>query len=354
MTAYVKINYGKWRNQPVNGTIFPVIKDWVNFSSGGAITVDGREMLNTSNKARIKCEPSDMDFSVTVDDYNEQLNMMGKGTAPKKGEPTEADDEKRIEEIAERFEIMDEMTKATIGGDIRAMIVTGPPGVGKSYGIETELEKWSLFDQISTRPARYEVVKGAMRPLGLYAKLFAYSDARDVLVFDDCDDVFKDDLALNILKAALDSGKKRVIHWNADSNMLKKEGIPNSFEYKGSVIFVTNLNFTNTTSKNLKSHLDALMSRCHFIDLTLDTMRDKILRIKQIAKTGKLFQGYKMEAEDEAEILNFMMDNKDNLREMSLRMALKMADLKKIHRRNPNTDYWKRVARGTCMKRVLS
>jgi hypothetical protein len=76
-----------------------------------------------------------------------------------------------------------------IAGDIRAMIVVGPPGVGKSYGVEYQLEKAGMFDQISGRKIKYQVIKGAMTPIGLYCTLYKNSDPRNVLVFDDCDSV---------------------------------------------------------------------------------------------------------------------------------------------------------------------
>ena len=122
--------------------------------------------------------------------------------------------------------------------------------------------------------------------------------------------VLFDDLSLNILKAALDTGKRRRIHWNADSNKLRGEGIPNSYDFKGSAIFITNVNFEHVRSKKIKDHLEALQSRCHYLDLTLDSMRDKILRIKDIAQSGELFQGYNFKEETQNEILDFMEENK--------------------------------------------
>ena len=106
------------------------------------------------------------------------------------------------------------------------------PGVGKSFGVEEELNKSSLFGDMTGARRKYEVLKGAMTALGLYAKLYEYSDKGNVLVFDDCDSVLMDDLALNIPKAALDSGKKRMIYWNAESNKLRSEGIPISLNLK--------------------------------------------------------------------------------------------------------------------------
>ena len=127
-----------------------------------------------------------------------------------------------------------------------------------------------------------------MSAIGLYCKLFNYADKDNVLVFDDCDSVLLDDLSLNILKAALDSKKNRRIHWNTDSFKLRNEGVPDSFEFKGSAIFITNIKFDNVKSKKLRDHLEALESRCHYIDLTIDTEREKMLRIKQITGDGML------------------------------------------------------------------
>ena len=257
-------------------------------------------------------------------------------------ESTETD-EQVIERIEQRFQILEDMTKASINGDVRAMIVTGPPGVGKSYGVEYQLEKASLFDTMTNKRQRFEIVKGAMTPIGLYCTLYNYSDAGNVLVFDDCDSILMDDLSLNILKAALDSGKKRRIFWNSDSHKLRNEGVPDSFDFKGSAIFITNIKFENVKSKKLQDHLEALQSRCHYLDLTLDTMRDKILRIKQIFRKGDLFNDYGFTPEQGDEIIEFMDENKNRLREVSLRMALKIADLTKVHQN------WRALAESTCM-----
>jgi hypothetical protein len=154
-----------------------------------------------------------------------------------------------------------------------------------------------------------------------------------------------DDVALNLLKGALDSGKKRKISWLSESSSLRREGIPDSFEFKGSAIFITNLKFDKMKSQKLRDHLDALQSRCHYLDLTLDTMRDKILRIKQIARDGVLFADYDFAPEVQDEIIDFMNTNQNRLREMSLRMAIKIADLRKMSVTN-----WKRLAETTCMK----
>ena len=332
MTAQVKIISGKYRGAKLENVTLPMIRPVVAGAKGDYVTVDASAVLGKQfDKIR-----------VVVDDYE----YIGDNTVtPNTKTPRLETDDEIMDRIEDRFEILNEMTRATMNGDVRAMIVVGPPGVGKSYGVEKELNETGILDDLAGRPRSYEVVKGAMTPIGLYCKLHEYSEKNKVLVFDDCDSVLMDELSLNILKAALDSSKKRTIHWNADSHKLRNEGVPNKFNFYGSVIFITNIKFDNVRSAKLKDHLEALMSRCHYLDLTLDTMRDKYLRIKQIARTGGLFREYGMDAQGENEILEYMHTNQTRLREMSLRMALKLADLIKV-----SPTRWQDMAAVTCMK----
>jgi hypothetical protein len=250
-----------------------------------------------------------------------------------------------LERLTERFDILTEMTKAVKAGDVRAMIVSGPPGVGKSHNVEAVLQKDGLFDVLGERKPRFEVVKGAMSSIGLYSKLYEFSDAKSVLVFDDCDDILQEELSLNILKGALDSNARRFISWNTDSRILRSEGIPDRFEFKGAAIFITNIKFEHVRSKKLRSHLDALESRCHYMDLEMDTQREKMLWIHNIVQQGML-ERYEFGEEAKAEVLAFINQNKDALRELSLRMVLKISDLRKAFPKS-----WTAMARTTCMKR---
>jgi hypothetical protein len=252
-----------------------------------------------------------------------------------------------IERLRERFEILDDMTRAVKKGAVRAMIVSGAPGVGKSFGVENVLSKHGLMADIANdeKLKKYEIVKGAMSAIGLYSKLYEFSAEKNILVFDDCDSVLLDDLSLNILKAALDTSKRRMIHWNTDSRLLRSEGVPNSFEFKGGAIFITNINFQNIKSKKLQDHLLALESRCHYIDLTIHTEREKMLRIKQIVSDGML-DVYGFTDEEVAELLVFVDDNKKRLRELSLRTVLKTADLMRSFPQGK----WKRVAQISLMR----
>jgi hypothetical protein len=255
-------------------------------------------------------------------------------------------DEEILTRLQERFDILTQMTKAVKAGDIRAMIVSGPPGVGKSHNVEAVLEKEDLFNKLAERKPKYEIVKGAMSAIGLYGKLFEYSARGNVVVFDDCDSILLEDLSLNILKGALDSSRRRFISWNTDSRILRSEGIPDRFEFKGAAIFITNIKFEHVRSKKLRDHLDALESRCHYIDLQMDTNREKILRIRQVVKQGQMLERYEFPDCVEDELIEFVEANQDRLRELSLRMVLKIADLRKGFPAN-----WTAMVKTTCMKR---
>ena len=262
-------------------------------------------------------------------------------------EVAQESDQDIMDRLRERFQILTDMTKAVKQGTVRAMIVSGPPGVGKSFGVEEVLQKDDLFNTLAEKKPRYEVVKGAMSAIGLYAKLYEFSKAKSVVVFDDCDSILMEDLSLNILKGALDSSKRRFISWNTDSRILRSEGIPDRFEFCGSAIFITNIKFEHVRSKKLRDHLDALESRCHYIDLQMDTNREKILRIKQIVGDGMLDDRDGLTPIAKDEVVEFVVANQDKLRELSLRMVLKIADLREGFPSN-----WEAMAKTTCMRRT--
>ena len=323
--SVVQITNGFYRNEEVTG-IFPVVSEMKQAKDGtNFITVDASETEFNREKMRVKVQPE----NVEIVSFHRETDV------------------EVMDRIAERFSILDEMTEATCDGIVRGMVVSGPPGIGKTYGVEQILEKDSLFDVMADNPLRHTFVKGTMSPIGLYAMLYKYSDAKNIVVLDDCDSILFDENALNILKAALDSGKKRYISWNSDSHFLRREGVPDRFEFKGSVIFITNLKFDNVRSTKIKDHLEAIMSRCHYLDLTMDSTREKILRIKQIARDGGLFDQKGLTKEQEIDVVTFLEDNQAKMREISLRMAQKLADLCKM-----SPDRWQRLAETTCMKRV--
>jgi predicted AAA+ superfamily ATPase len=314
----------------VSGMTLPVVEGYKVGVRGGYVTVNG---------AAVPGYP-DRNIKVMVAGADSVSESEGSVTA---AGPAETD-EQIIERLRERFSMLTDMTKAVKKGDVRAMIVSGPPGVGKSHGVEEVLDRYKMMETMGARKT-HEVVKGAMSALGLYAKLYKMADEGNVIVFDDCDSIFSDELSLNILKAALDSKKNRKIHWNTDSHKLRQEGIPDCFTFKASAIFITNLKFNKVKGK-LREHLEALESRCHYMDLTIDTEREKMLRIRQVIQDGMLNE-YKLDDSVKEDIIDFVDTNKNRLRELSLRTVLKVADLAVSF-----PDRWEAFAENTVMRRV--
>jgi len=332
----VRIANGTYRNINVKDVVFPLVKEFKQGKTGSFITVDGSAVPGFPDRSiRIKVvDQSEFDY---LED--------GENVVSAQAAQAETDDQV-IERLRERFQILEDMTYASCDGVVRGMVVTGPPGVGKSFGVEKVLKDAGIMLKMSQNSNRkFGVEKGAATPIGLYQLLYDYSGDGSVLVLDDCDSVLYDELSLNLLKAALDSSPKRTLSWRSESRALANNGVPDSFEFKGSIIFITNVKFERTRGK-LKDHLDAIMSRCHYLDLTLDTMRDKFLRCKQIVADGML-NSYKFSEHEQKDLMEYIYTNKNRLREMSLRMVLKIADLRKM-----NANKWKSYAESTCMKRI--
>lgn len=339
MQKYIKIKKGSYRSAPIKNAIFPVVKDLTFGKKGSFITVDATSLMGDSAKKIRVLVDSPLDIEPSNKEAYQSL-MPVKKTNKKKETPEQA-----MDRIKGRFEILDKMTDAVANGVVRGLIVSGPPGVGKSFGVEKILDEYEAMAKLAGQ-TRTEIVKGSMTPIGLFQTLYNNSNEGDILVFDDCDSILFDEVCLNMLKAVLDSGKKRTITWKAESSVLRREGIPDRFDFKGGCIFITNVNFENVRSKKIRDHLEALMSRCHYIDLGLDGTEDKFLRINQIVRDGMLKE-YGFSKEFEKEIIDFMVKHSARLREISLRMVLKIADLAKM-----DFDSWKEIAESTCMRRL--
>ncbi len=239
--------------------------------------------------------------------------------------------------IRVRFSVLEALVNDVINSDIQALIVSGPPGLGKSFTVEQALKH---------QDTNCRITKGFTRATGLYKLLYEYREEGSILVFDDADSVFEDVVALNLLKTALDTTEERVISWLSENSFEDSNGesIPNSFTFEGSIIFITNLDFDSLIQRQSKisKHLEALISRCHYIDLMMKSSRDYIVRIKQVVKETKMLADYtKPQITD---VVKFIEDNQTKLREISLRTALKVATLRKT---NAN---WQNVAQITCCK----
>jgi len=211
-------------------------------------------------------------------------------------------------------------------------VITGEGGLGKTYTVTKTLEAHGYKDisdladfdvgaVISTRKC-FTFVKGYSTAKGLYRTLF--ENNKSIIVFDDCDAVLKDPVALNILKGALDSYGKRIISWNAD---MRDDDLPKSFNFEGRVIFISNMS---------QDKIDqAIRSRSMMIDLSMTTSQ-KIDRMEHISKLEEFLPEYDQLVKSDA--LALIRAIKDDVKEISLRTLIAVAKV-----RASNKD-WKDLA----------
>ncbi len=265
---------------------------------------------------------------------NEDLKAQAFGNTFEEQTETDAQIEKRINT---RFNALDVMSRATARGINRSLIVSGPAGLGKSFTVERAAEMAGDFAH----------VKGYIRPTGLYRTLYNNRRDGDLIVFDDIDVIFSDETSLNLLKAACDSSDVRKLSWLSNAVMEDDDGneIPSTFEFRGSVIFITNVCFESMINKGskLSPHFEALISRSHYLDLGIKNRKDYMVRIKQVLRSGMLDECL-VESEKQ-EIVDFMEENIDKMRELSLRMVKKLGQLYLMDKSS-----WKDLASITCMK----
>ena len=245
--------------------------------------------------------------------------------------------------LDERFTSIDAFATASCEGDITSLIISGPAGLGKSFTIEQAVK---MYDGAGDKSV---IAKGYIKATGLYLLLHEYRHEGCVIVLDDADSIFRDEDALNILKGALDTTEERIISWRSETSMLDADGDPiaRSFEFEGTVIFITNWDFDAEIERGGKSapHFEALMSRSHYIECDMHSTRDYVIRIEQVCERGML-TNKGLSRTESANIVDYVKEHKDTLRELTLRMALKLADLYKMDPSN-----FEVLARTSCHKR---
>ena len=255
--------------------------------------------------------------------------------------PSVPESEDQIEaRIAERFDILETLTSACVSGDARALVVSGPAGLGKSYTVEQKLAEWD------PNGVNHIIVKGYVRATGLLKTLYQYREAGQVVVFDDADAIFFDDTSLNILKAVCDTTERRRVSWLSEARFVDEESgeiVPRSFDFDGTVIFISNYDFDAMIDKGhkLAPHLQAIISRSHYIDLAMKSRRDYLVRIRQVIMQGLLDH---LSIDEKVDVMTFIEAYSESLRELSLRMALKIASIRKT------TANWEKVAKVTCCR----
>ena len=247
--------------------------------------------------------------------------------------------------IRDRFDTLDRTTMAVANHKLRGLIISGAPGVGKTFITERNL----LGEQDGFRNINFHA--GSISAVACYIKLHQHRRKGDVLIIDDCDDIFYDDTALNILKKALDTTAKRVISWgklsskfydpNFPANEFQSDGeydedndkYPSSFQFDGAVIFITNEDILKKSkaANRFAPHYQALISRTLYLDLTLHTIRDRIIRIKDVFGVHMAAES-NLTKDDVETLIQFVEKNRSEFIDLSLRMMCHLSNLYNVDR----------------------
>lgn len=225
--------------------------------------------------------------------------------------------------INQRFGFVSDMVNMLVKGDQASVVISGPGGLGKSHTVTkalndagmrdvTLLDEFEVGGKINTSKS-YRVIKGYSTPKGLYRTLYENKDG--VVVFDDCDSVLKDPVSLNLLKGALDSYSRRVISWRAD---MRDEELPQSFEFKGRVVFISNLSSDSMDQ--------AIITRSMAVDLTMTT-KQKVERMRHIVSEADFLPEYSKQ--EKADALDLIDSLQEDVKELSLRTLIQTTKIRK-------------------------
>jgi len=248
--------------------------------------------------------------------------------------PKPRTDAEILTDISQRFDILSLLTKGTTAHNIRAMVVTGAPGVGKTYTVEQILEQSKV---------PHEIGRGSLSAINLYMLAYKFRKPGNVIVLDDADSIFNDEEALNILKALCDTSATRKVSYMKEAQQLLAEDIPKSFEFNGAMIFISNLDFQTFVDEGRNKyaqHFEALMSRSLYLDLRLHTRDELGVWVNHIAQNGKIFDRENVPQNLRQPILSFLNTHRNNLRELSIRTLMKSCQLAK-----GNPSNWEIIAR---------
>lgn len=224
--------------------------------------------------------------------------------------------------IDKRFEFLEKAVEMAASGIQPSIIIAGKGGMGKTYSVNKTLKNCGIIDIsgdsdefIPEFSENYSITfKGFSTAKSFYRTLYNYNGS--VIICDDMDSVFKDNTSVSILKAALDSYDKRIIHWGSELRGTDDD-LPRTFEFTGKIIFITNLN---------NDEIDqAIISRSLVIDLSM-TNEELVERMQTIINSGKFLSEYSMEIKMDS--LNFVDENKEDMKDLSLRTLISICKIR--------------------------
>ena len=267
----------------------------------------------------------------------------------------------RYKVIKDRYSSFEALAEQVCLGTFPSLIVSGPPGLGKSHTVKKVIQKLGLVEThaggaefaaddakaTNTKQNTASWISGTIRGPGLYIQLWEQREG-GILILDDSDDIFRDETALNLLKSVLDSKDQRIVSYHKLANFLEKNDIPQSFEFKGSVIFCTNIDMEAEMQKNniLSPHFHALIDRSLYLHLAMRNQHDYFVRVNQVIEEG-LFEQLELDKKEIKEVIKFVKDNLENFYLLSLRLVYYIGVMRK---KRPKT--WRHDVQVTKMRTI--
>lgn len=233
-------------------------------------------------------------------------------------------DEEIMSDLTTRFDLLGRLTASCADGLTTSFVATGSPGVGKTHTIHKVLTE---------RNASYSSFTGTISAINIYMQAYERRNRGNVLVFDDADDIFEREDAMNILKALCDTTEERTVTYLREAKELKEKNeveIPQQFIFNGSVIIVSNKDFQrhiDEGNSKMIPHYEALMSRSMYLDLRLHSRREIGTWVEHVTQSARLLDIYGTDSVHHGAVLQFIRSHRETFRELSIRTVKKLCSL---------------------------
>ncbi len=243
--------------------------------------------------------------------------------APEKGQvidleaPTVEFEEAPKRSMGDAFKALTSFVQCVAGKHSNGLFIAGPGGTGKTWTVMEAVKAMGLKED-----SNYIIIKGYSTPMGLYMTLFENLDK--LIIFDDCDSIFKDLIGLNILKAVLDTYPTRKVGWNS---MKLPEEVPPFFNFTGQIIFISNINPNTTKNDSFQAVMTRVLSV--IVGGTKEEIRERIVELVPIIAT-------KLSNDDREEIIEFVNSNYLQINDLNIRFLVHVVGLYEFEKANPD------------------
>jgi hypothetical protein len=233
--------------------------------------------------------------------------------------------------------VTEDFVQRVVSGIHANAILQGPPGLGKSYVVTQALKKAGKIQGTD-----YKVIKGHVAPRDLFGTLYLHRRKGQVVVLDDCDDIFTTETGLEVLKAATDLDSRKVT-WLSKAAPVINGTVVKEFEFNGSIIICSNISVTTGTGGRRDRSASALLSRLTYWDMKLSQRERMYAQIFNLVVEADYLSrnvATKLDLLQKRELLKFILENLDDIVQFDLRMPQKIAAEMVA---NPNN--WQSVAK---------